>query len=34
MGFKIIITKIINNENMKIIIKQGLKSNYKLLNFY
>ena len=30
MTFEIIFTKIINNGNMKIIIKSGLKSNYKL----
>jgi len=34
MAFEIIVTKIINNENLKIIIKYGLKSNYQLSNFY
>jgi len=33
MAFKIIFTKIINNENLKIIVKYGLKSNYQLSNF-
>jgi len=30
MAFEIIFTKIINNKNLKIFIKWGLKSNYKL----
>jgi len=28
MAFEIIFTKLINNENFKIVIKQGLKSNF------
>jgi len=28
MAFEIIFTKIINNENLKIVIKEGLKSNF------
>jgi len=28
MAFEIIFTKIINNKNLKIVIKYGLKSNY------
>jgi len=34
MAFEIIVTKITNNENLKIIIKYGLRSNYQLSNFY
>jgi len=30
MTFEIIFIKIINNKNFKIVIKWGLKSNYKL----
>jgi len=30
MALEIIFTKIINNENLKIVLKYGLKSNYKL----
>jgi len=33
MAFEIIVTKIINNENLKINVKYGLKSNYQLSNF-
>jgi len=28
MAFEIIFTKLINNENLKIVIKQDLKSNF------
>jgi len=30
MAFEIIFTNIINNENLKIVIKYGLKSSYEL----
>ena len=33
MTFAIIFTKITNNENLKIIVKYGLKSNYQISNF-
>jgi len=33
MAFEIIFTKIINNENLKIVIKQCLKSNF-LLHYF